>query len=167
MERFAKIPLLTEVGSFDTSLSTLANYKSVWEKEETFRNLSATLQFRVPDQENNVIGVTSASKGEGKTFCALNLAVNYAKAGKKTGDCSAVDVYDVSARIDRGRVTLKINNNALEPAKGIVLGAFVVGATAKESKGTRYTYTGKLEGNSFSVILKSGSCQTEWALKRQ
>lgn len=84
LEGFQKIPLLAEVGSFDTSLSTLANYKSVWEKEETFRNLSATLQFRITDQENNVIGVTSASKGEGKTFCALNLAVNYAKAGKKT-----------------------------------------------------------------------------------
>ena len=76
--------MLASVGTFNNSLATLANYKSAEDKEETFRSLSAKLQYRIPDQENNVIGITSALQGEGKTFCALNLAVNYAKAGKKT-----------------------------------------------------------------------------------
>ena len=84
IEQCSNIPLLTQVGTFNNTLSTLANYKSDWDKEETFRNLGATLQYMVPDQENNVIGITSAIQSEGKTFCALNLAVNYAKAGKKT-----------------------------------------------------------------------------------
>lgn len=84
IEQYANIPVLTQVETFNNSLSTLANYKTDWDKEETFRNLSANLQYRVPDQENNVIGITSTLQGEGKTFCALNLAANYAKAGKKT-----------------------------------------------------------------------------------
>jgi len=81
---YSGIPLLTQIGTFNNSLSTLANYKTDWDKEETFRDLSATLQYMIPDQENNVIGITSFAQGEGKTFCALNLAANYAKAGKKT-----------------------------------------------------------------------------------
>lgn len=84
IEQYSKIPLLSQVGNFNNALSTLANYKTDWDKDETFRELSATLQYLVPDQENNVIGITSALQGEGKTFCALNLAMNYAKAGKKT-----------------------------------------------------------------------------------
>jgi tyrosine-protein kinase Etk/Wzc len=84
IEQYSNIPVLTQVGTFNNSLSTLANYKSDLEKEETFRNLSANLQYMVPDQENNVISITSVLQGEGKTFCALNLAVNYARAGKKT-----------------------------------------------------------------------------------
>ncbi len=84
IENYSNIPLLTQIGTFNNALSSLANYKTDWEKEETFRNLSATLQYTIPDQEQNVIGLTSSLQGEGKTFCALNLAVNYAKAGKKT-----------------------------------------------------------------------------------
>ncbi len=84
IEQFSAIPLLANIGHFNNSLSSLANYKSDREKEETFRNLSANLQFRIPGVEHNVIGITSALQGEGKTFCALNLAVNYANAGKKT-----------------------------------------------------------------------------------
>lgn len=84
VEDYAKVPLLHQVGSFNSALSTLSNYKPDWPKDETFRSLSANLHFLVSDPEKNVIGWTSYGQGEGKTFCALHLAANYAKSGKKT-----------------------------------------------------------------------------------
>ncbi len=38
----------------------------------------------IKNQGATVVGITSAKSGDGKTFCALNLAVSYAHAGRKT-----------------------------------------------------------------------------------
>nr|WP_236017422.1 tyrosine-protein kinase family protein [Roseivirga sp. E12] len=53
---------------------------------EAFRNLRINLDFVVPavGDRARVIGITSATSGEGKTFCAINLAHILALAGKKT-----------------------------------------------------------------------------------
>ncbi|WKN40433.1 GumC family protein [Tunicatimonas pelagia] len=53
---------------------------------EAFRFLRITLdrQWLRQDTQPIVIGVTSAQAGDGKTFCAANLAAAYARVGKKT-----------------------------------------------------------------------------------
>lgn len=53
---------------------------------EAFRNLRINLDFVVPvgSEGARIIGITSAEGGEGKTFCAINLAHILAMADKKT-----------------------------------------------------------------------------------
>ncbi|MEM9935507.1 MAG: polysaccharide biosynthesis tyrosine autokinase, partial [Bacteroidota bacterium] len=51
---------------------------------ESFRFLKVNLQFLAVDKTKKVIGLTSTVPGEGKTFCALNLASILAISGKRT-----------------------------------------------------------------------------------
>jgi capsular exopolysaccharide synthesis family protein len=51
---------------------------------ESFRSLRANLNFILPKDQPAVISLTSSISGEGKTFCAINLASVYALSGKKT-----------------------------------------------------------------------------------
>lgn len=51
---------------------------------ESFRALRTKLKFMIPDNEKLVLTITSTNTGEGKTFCALNLASVFAISGKKT-----------------------------------------------------------------------------------
>ncbi len=51
---------------------------------ESFRALRTKLKFMIPSNEKLVLTITSTNTGEGKTFCALNLAVAFAISGKKT-----------------------------------------------------------------------------------
>lgn len=51
---------------------------------ESYRTLRTNLQFVINENESNTILVSSAVKGEGKSFTALNLAAVYAFYGKKT-----------------------------------------------------------------------------------
>lgn len=51
---------------------------------ESFRSLRARLRFLMSQVSGNIISVTSTNTGEGKTFCALNLASVFAISGKKT-----------------------------------------------------------------------------------
>lgn len=51
---------------------------------ESFRALRIKMLFMVGGDSKQVIGITSSSSGEGKTFCATNLAATLAHAGKKT-----------------------------------------------------------------------------------
>lgn len=50
--------------------------------EEIFRSMRTNLQF-IMKPEDKVIMFTSSTSGEGKTFCAANLAVSFALLGKK------------------------------------------------------------------------------------
>lgn len=50
--------------------------------EEVFRSLRTNLQFMLKEDER-VIMFTSSLSGEGKTFCAANLAISFALLGKK------------------------------------------------------------------------------------
>ena len=51
--------------------------------DESFRDLSANLQFLIRDKTKKVIGVNSKISNDGKTFCATNLSCSLAKEGKK------------------------------------------------------------------------------------
>ena len=51
---------------------------------ESYRRLRTNLRFARPDDEVRTVAVTSASKGEGKTTTAANLALALASAGQRT-----------------------------------------------------------------------------------
>ncbi|MBL8001357.1 MAG: polysaccharide biosynthesis tyrosine autokinase [Flavobacteriales bacterium] len=51
---------------------------------ESFRTARINLQYLNPDMDRRVVGVTSSTSGEGKTFCAVNLASVMAMSGKRT-----------------------------------------------------------------------------------
>lgn len=51
---------------------------------ETFRRLRTRLEFMIADVKTPIIAVSSSMAGEGKTFCAFNIASIYAYSGKKT-----------------------------------------------------------------------------------
>jgi capsular exopolysaccharide synthesis family protein len=51
---------------------------------ESFRTLHAKLNYLSPDLEKKVIGFTSASSGEGKTFCTVNFAAILASMKRRT-----------------------------------------------------------------------------------
>jgi tyrosine-protein kinase Etk/Wzc len=51
---------------------------------ESFRNIRSNLHFFSPKKDNNLIVVTSARSGEGKTFTAINLAAILAMSDKRT-----------------------------------------------------------------------------------
>jgi len=50
---------------------------------ESFRTLRAKLRFVATDKEKKSFVVSSCNAGEGKTFCAINIAANFALSGKK------------------------------------------------------------------------------------
>lgn len=51
---------------------------------ESFRGLRANLQYLLREKDEKVILITSTISGEGKTFCAINLATILALSNKKT-----------------------------------------------------------------------------------
>lgn len=51
---------------------------------ESFQTLRVNLQYLTLGKNKSVIGFTSSIQSEGKTFCAVNLAIAMASAGKKT-----------------------------------------------------------------------------------
>ena len=50
---------------------------------EAYKSLRTNVIFSLPDSESKCIGVTSATKGEGKSSTALNLALSFSQIGKK------------------------------------------------------------------------------------
>lgn len=79
-----KVPILGDIGHKEgiTEIPVTENPKS--SLTESFRALRTNLQFMFTDAGSKVIAVSSAVSGEGKTFCAVNLACIFAMAGKKT-----------------------------------------------------------------------------------
>lgn len=73
---------------------------------ECFRTLRAKLSFVVAEQKHKIILMSSCNPGEGKTYCALNLAVNFALSGLKT----IVINYDL--RRPRLQKALKLPHNS-------------------------------------------------------
>ena len=63
-------PLLTNIGNYSI-------------RAESFRHLRTALKFPVNQNECEVIAVTSAFPGEGKTTTSINLAIAYAQTGLK------------------------------------------------------------------------------------
>lgn len=50
---------------------------------EAYKALRTNVLFSLPDSGTKCIGVTSATKGEGKSSTALNLAISFAQIGKR------------------------------------------------------------------------------------
>ena len=79
------IPLLAEIPKLaDSNKFIEKNERSI--KAESFRILCSSINYILPKKDNNtgnVIYVTSAIKGEGKTLMAINLAMAYASINKK------------------------------------------------------------------------------------
>jgi len=83
IERYAGIPVASSIGHFGMDKYGKIIDEHKWKLVESFRDLSASLQFLLPNSQNNIIGVTSTIPGEGKTFCATNLGMIFAEGGKK------------------------------------------------------------------------------------
>lgn len=84
IEKITDIPILGVImkGRKEKPLITQYNPKSPM--TESFRELQLNLQYIFTDEgEKKVIGITSSTSGEGKTFCAVNLAITLAKSRKK------------------------------------------------------------------------------------
>src|SRR5690554_7120684 len=86
LEKITPIPVLGMVGKSkgDSNLAVLDSPKSAI--SEAFRNLRSSLQFLY--KERGVVGsktvlITSSISGEGKSFCAINLASVFALSDKK------------------------------------------------------------------------------------
>ena len=86
LESFTKIPVAASIAhDYSDVKPTLTNdIQLEWQVQESFRDLCAKIQFLITDPSKNVIGLTSTVPDEGKTFCALNLGLNFARGGKKT-----------------------------------------------------------------------------------
>jgi len=84
LENKLKIPLLGTIlnNKADTELVVFDKRKSGI--SESFRSLRANMKFVLPKDKQLTFLVTSTISGEGKTFCAMNLAAAYSLTGKKT-----------------------------------------------------------------------------------
>lgn len=82
LTRLSKIPILTTIPSSKRKRIQLNDPKS--RLAEAFRTARINLQYLNRDVERQVVGFTSSTSGEGKTFCAVNLAIVMALSGKRT-----------------------------------------------------------------------------------
>jgi capsular exopolysaccharide synthesis family protein len=84
LERRLRIPILSTIllNRTDNNLVVLNQGKSGI--SEGFRSLRANLKYVLQRDDKITIMVTSTISGEGKTFCAVNLASVYSLTGKKT-----------------------------------------------------------------------------------
>ncbi len=78
------IPILGYIAEYDKHNSYIIEKDSRTSFAESFRSLRIKMLYMVEGGDKKVIGLTSSSSGEGKTFCATNLAATLAHAGKKT-----------------------------------------------------------------------------------
>lgn len=82
LKRLSNIPLLATIPESKRKRISADEPKSLL--AEAFRTARINLQYLNADTARQVVGFTSSSSGEGKTFCALNLATVMALSGKRT-----------------------------------------------------------------------------------
>jgi capsular exopolysaccharide synthesis family protein len=78
VKKLTHVPVLGEIAHYRSGRSNGAVPKIL---VNDFRRLRMKIESR---DQNKFIGLSSVSIGEGKSFCALNLARTFAKTGKKT-----------------------------------------------------------------------------------
>lgn len=83
LEQVGRMPIIASIAHQKNHQHTLISEGAEWQVMESFRDLSANLQFIFPPHKSGVIGFTSTVEGEGKTFCSANLAKSLADAGMK------------------------------------------------------------------------------------
>lgn len=84
IKRYKKTPILASIPHANNESGALVLDAPKSSFAEAFRNIRINLDFVTVDKKCKVIGVTSTISGEGKTFCAINLAHILALADKKT-----------------------------------------------------------------------------------
>jgi len=84
IEKITKVPIYGSVGHNEkiSDIPVATNPKSPI--AESFRALRTNLQYVMRSKEQQVICISSTIVGEGKTFCAVNLASIIAQSNKKT-----------------------------------------------------------------------------------
>lgn len=82
LKRLSKLPVLATIPSSKRRRILADEPKSIL--AESFRTARVNLQYLNADSARQVIGFTSSSSSEGKTFCAVNLATVMAQSGKST-----------------------------------------------------------------------------------
>ncbi|MCQ2228681.1 MAG: polysaccharide biosynthesis tyrosine autokinase [Bacteroidales bacterium] len=84
IKKITQLPVIGEITSNhkDTPLVVMEYPKSIL--SESFRRMRSRLAFMVGGKEVPIVAVTSSMPGEGKTFCAANIASVFAISGKKT-----------------------------------------------------------------------------------
>lgn len=82
LKRISPIPVLASIPSSKRKRVMPDEPKSLL--AESFRTARINLQYLNSNTERQVVGFTSSTSGEGKTFCAVNLATVMALSGKRT-----------------------------------------------------------------------------------
>jgi len=82
LKRVSKLPILAVIPASKRKRVMPDEPKSML--AEAFRTARVNLQYLNANTDRQVIGFTSSSSGEGKTFCAVNLATVMAESGKRT-----------------------------------------------------------------------------------
>lgn len=78
------IPVIASISHHDSKSKTSDSDVSLWRVKESFRDLYVNLKLVNQKEGCCVLGMTSIMPEEGKTFCAINLGITLAEAGKKT-----------------------------------------------------------------------------------
>ncbi|HBF88742.1 MAG TPA: hypothetical protein DDX39_08885 [Bacteroidales bacterium] len=84
IENNTKVPILGTVGHNNKTSELIVKDKPKSSISESFRALRTNLQYLLREKDSYIITITSAVSGEGKTFCAINLASIIAYSNKKT-----------------------------------------------------------------------------------
>lgn len=82
LKRLTQIPVLATIPTSKQRRIDLSDSRSLL--TESFRTARINLQYLNADVDRQVVGFTSSTSGEGKTFCAINLATVMAVSGKRT-----------------------------------------------------------------------------------
>ena len=109
IQSYGDIPVIGSIVHFDHRPKFFLNEPTDWHVIESFRDVSACLQLMIKNPKENIIGFTSIVPGEGKTFCAINLAVNLASSGKRTLLINA-DLRKPSMIEDNGKELLGLSD---------------------------------------------------------
>lgn len=84
IESSTNIPVLGFVARHDRNSNYIVPKDSRTALAESFRSIRIKMQYLNDSATQQIIGLTSSSSGEGKTFCATNLAAVMAQAGRRT-----------------------------------------------------------------------------------
>ncbi len=84
VEKITNFPIIGQIIHSTIEESNIVKYHPKSVVTEAFRRVRTRLDFLIGDKKSPIITITSTMPGEGKTFCALNLASVFALTDKKT-----------------------------------------------------------------------------------
>ncbi len=111
VEYYTKLPVLSTIPKYldnqsKTFSELIVNAEPKSPIAECFKTFRTNIMFSIQNKKLNTILVTSGSMGEGKSFVSSNLAVSFAKSGKK------VILVDTDMRKGRVHKIFNLMNNA-------------------------------------------------------